>query len=347
MAKASFAAPRPVGVLWILAYPLYAVFAAMVFLSAQELAQPLVTQAPRPVAPDDPDWETKFPARVEALQKALSEMALPLSLSREREQGSGALRWTHRFYDLTVAEADRAEVEGKLAALQAVDGGVTLTAENVFGGTQVLMGIDGLLTHTLRLYWAEQTLQPRVSLLVAALGDDLRLAREVIDVDAPLALGIAPFRPFSAQVAELAHLFDRDVFLQWRGAREGGDLAAALATVPGAVGVAFDGAEEQSADLLAQVERKGLMHLRIGGLLERAGGADNIESFALSRGDPTKVRGDLIQQARRSGRALGVVEATAEKLDEVRGLITQWREEKLEIVPLARLASPPAPPPAP
>ena len=195
MAKASFAEPRPVGVLWILAYPLYAVFAAMVFLCAQELAQPLVTQAPRPVAPDDPDWEAKFPARVEALQKALGETALPLSLSREREQGSGTLRWTHRFYDLTVAEADRAEVEGKLTALQAVDGGVTLTAENVFGGNQVLMGIDGLLTHTLRLYWAEQTLQPRVSLLVAALGDDLRLARAVIDVDAPLALGIGQVMP--------------------------------------------------------------------------------------------------------------------------------------------------------
>jgi len=136
MAKTSKARePRPAGVLWLIAYPLYAVFAAMVFLAAQEILQPALKPAPRPVANDDPAWETKFPARVAVLQKGLVDTGLDLALTREREQGAGALRWTHRFYDLTVAEDGRAAVETKLAALQPLDAGITLTSENAFGGS--------------------------------------------------------------------------------------------------------------------------------------------------------------------------------------------------------------------
>jgi hypothetical protein len=341
MAKASSAREaRPAGVFWIVAYPLYAVFAAMVFLAGQELARPWIAAAPRAVSPDDPNWKEKFPARVEAVQKALVESGLPLSPSREREQGSGALRWTHRFYDLTVAADDRTEVEVKLEGLRAVDAGVTLTTESAFGGSQVLVGVDGLLTHTLRLYWAEEAERPRVSLIVAALGDDLRVARQVIDVDAPLAVCVSPFRPFSAQVAELARMFDRDVFLQWSADQGGGNFAAALSSVPGAVGVAFNPFEDQPEEIVAAVNGRKLLHLRIGGPLESADGATRIQSFALSRGEPAKVRADLIQQARRSGRAIGVVDAGEQDVNEVRALVAQWREAKLDLVPLSALTMP-------
>lgn len=332
--------PRPAGVAWIVIYPLYAVFAAMVFLSAQELTQPPPKPGPRPVAADDPQWESKFPARVDALQKALSEAGLQLALTREREQGAGALRWTHRFYDLTIPKQADAEVEAKLLALQVVDPGVNLVTENVFNGRQVLVGIDGLLTHTLRLYWAGQAARPRVSLVVGMLGDDLRLAREVINIDAPLALCIAPFRPFSAQVAELGQLFERDVLLCWRGAEEGGTLEAALAAVPGATGVVFVGSDDSAASA-QEIESRGLLHFRAGGTLADAGESGAIETFALSRGEPAKVRAALLQQARQAGRAVGVVEVEAGRVDQLEDLLGTWRDAKLELVPLARLRAVP------
>lgn len=340
MAKSSpDSAQRPAGVFWLIAYPFYAVFAAMVFLSAQEIALPALKPTPRPASADDPTWEARFPARVAVVEKGLVDSGLKLNLTREREQGAGNLRWTHRFYDLTIAQDERAEVEVKLAALQPLDAGVTLASENAFGGSQVLVGIDGLLTHTLRLYWAEQALQPRLSLIVAALGDDLRMAREVIDIEAPLELAIAPFRPFSSQVAELGQLFEREVFLQWPAAAPDNGLGKALASVPGAIGVLFPNPSEDHSEIVAEIEAKGLLQLSLGAALAEPTGGP-IESFALSRGEPATVRANLIQQARRSGRAIAVLDVSPGISAEIQALLASWQEEKIELVALTQLRTP-------
>jgi hypothetical protein len=92
------------------------------------------------------------------------------------------------------------------------------TAENTTDGTDVKVGLDGLLVSTLRFRWGGQEtpkpVHPRLAIVIGPLGDDLRVARQVVEIDGPIALGVRPFRPFSSQVAELGRMFDRQVLVQ-------------------------------------------------------------------------------------------------------------------------------------
>jgi hypothetical protein len=330
---------RPAGVAWVITYPLYAVFAAMLFLSAHEVERP-AEPAVRTVI-DDPEWEAKLPGRIESLQAALRDASLSLSEPREQQQGAGRMRWTHRFYEISVQKEERQQAEAKLAALQVVDPGVVLTSRSFFNGTEVLVGLDGLLTHTLRVYWSEDRTRPRVGMLVGALGDDLRLARELIGINAPLSLAVLPFRPFSAQVAELGRLFERDVFLHWDALRTPrGELAAAFASVPEAVGVVLPSglASEQRAEIGAAIEARGLMSVAIGssGSDEQAAGPW-VVSLPLSGKRFEKVGSELVDEAQKSGEAIAVTEADGEVLVGVRAALGLWRDQQLDLVPVSEL----------
>jgi hypothetical protein len=321
---------------WVLSYPLLAVLAAMIYLSAEEIGQP-VRPAVRtaPVVADSPEWAAGFGARVEALHeqvRGLVVVPLDATIASEDAQGASAIRWKHRLVEATVDPQRRAEVEAALDSVRAADAGVSLAAEETFNGTQVLIGLDGLLTHTVRIVWSDQPLRPRVALVVLALGDDLRLAREIIELEAPIAVAVLPFRPFSAQVAELAKMFEREVLLHWSDAAEERGLEAALATVPGAIGVALpEAAGVRAAALRGR-----------GPLVIVAAGADGASGPVVAAlplgGDAAAAFESLTRRAQSGGRAIGLASGVGgAELERVRGMLAKWSEEKVDVVAVSQL----------
>ena len=326
---------------WIVSYPLMAVLAAMIYLSAEEIVAPGPRPARTPVAVESANWSDAFVERVEALHRAVMAAPLSASLAAEDKQGAGAVRWTHRTLELTVERERRGEVEVVLESLRSADAGVTLVSESTFNGSQVLVGLDGLLTHTLRVYWSDQPARPRIGLVIAALGDDLRLARQVIELDAPVSIAILPFRPFSAQVAELATIFKREVLLDWSTA--GGDshgVDAALGTVPGAVGVALRQGDMDDA-LLAALRERGLILIDAEG--ERGAGPRVI--LLPMDGDIDRAIDAVTVQARAGGSAIGVAGAVGpNELRRMRNLLERWSKEEIDVVRISQLFEAAAPP---
>ncbi len=319
---------------WVFSYPLMAVFAAMIFLSAEEISQPAkpLSAATVPVVADSPDWGEKFAQRVEVLHAAVVAAPLDTTVAGETAQGSGQNRWKHRLVELTVERERQAEVEAALDQLRTVDDGVNLVSEDTFNGTQVLIGLDGLLTHTVRIFWADEPTRPRVGLVIAALGDDLRFAREVIELKAPVGIAILPFRPFSAQVAELARLFERDVLLDWSAAAsERHDLEAMLGTVPGAFAVHL-GAAAVETSLVGEMRDRGLFPLRVD-----SNGGPTV--FAIAPGaDLDRVVEAMTRHALEGGRAIGVTWVAGQaELARVRRMLSDWRRAEIDVVEVSEL----------
>lgn len=332
---------------WMLWYPAYGVLAALIYLSAVEIdnpSRPIRVVAP-PVIGDSPDWAETFPGHVESLHTKVSKLiAEPLgaAVTAEDAQGGGDVRWTHRLLEATVERERRPDVEAALNALRATEPGLSIVTEDTFNGSQVLVGLDGLLTHTLRVVWSDQPSRPRVGLVVMGLGDDLRLAREIIELDPPVAVAILPFRPFSAQVAELAKIFERDAFLQWSeaSAQDVEALATALATVPGAIGVTLVGggdvASEVDAALLAAVRERGLHPIAV-----YAAGEGPFVA-ALPMGDGQSGDGPafelITRRAQSGGRAIGLASGVGRaELVQVRSMLSKWGAEEIDVVRVSQL----------
>ncbi len=323
---------------WIVSYPLFAVLAVMIFLSAQKVAAPS-RPAPEAIA-DRVDWQEGFVERVEKVHRGVLASGLGAEVESETPNGASALRWTHRTMTMRVARERHAEIEAIVDGWRQLDSGLTLVSEKMFNGSQVLVGLDGLLTHTVRIYWDDEPAKPRVGLVLTALGDDLRLAREVMELGAPVGVAIRPFRPFSAQVAELARLFERDVLLDWSGeAVERRGFDEALRTVPGAVGVAV--AAPVAGEVSEQMRRRGLFSLHPDG---DAVAADHVFALPLDGGLEAAFDG-VTAQARTGGQAIGVATAAgAEDVQRVRSLIARWKKGKVDVVRVSQLAAKPPPP---
>src|SRR5262245_53291353 len=154
----------PIGLAWVVTWPLSAVLAAMIFLSGEEIHQPSrkAAQMPPPPAIGGADWGAHFPERIAAVDAALRKSRLRLPRPVEDERGSGPLRWMHRRYDIELPRAEQGQAEVAVAALQNVDPGLTATAENTSDGTDVRVGLDGLLVATLRFRWVD-ALTPKPS----------------------------------------------------------------------------------------------------------------------------------------------------------------------------------------
>jgi polysaccharide deacetylase 2 family uncharacterized protein YibQ len=154
-----------------------------------------------------------FPERIEQVTAALAALPLPLPTPTTVPQGAGALRWTHRRYDITLPKPrDAGNIEQLFEPLRHAAAGVTVQATAEPDGAKVQIGVDGLLTHTLILHWLGHP--PRAAIIVDNLGSDLLLARTLADVKAPLTFAVRPAQPFSKEVAELASLLGREVLLQ-------------------------------------------------------------------------------------------------------------------------------------
>lgn len=331
---------------WLVSYPCLAVVAAMIYLSAAEIAQPS-RPAVRPAAPvtDSPDWAAAFAQRVEQLHQIVQvAVVAPLAatVASEEPQGASAIRWTHRSIEVAVEPSRRAEVDAALDALRAADPGVSLVAEETFNGTKYLVGLDGLLTHTVRVVWSDQPARPRLAMVVLGLGDDLRFAREIIELEPAVAVAVLPFRPFSAQVAELARMFEREVLLQWDAtARERG-VEAALATVPGAIGVALGDPDDQVA---ADARERGL--LVVVAQQAAAAGAPLVAALPLDDEETPEME-SLVRGAQTGGRAVALASGVrAAELKRVRDVLAKWRDQQIDVVGVSQLFGAPAAAPAP
>jgi polysaccharide deacetylase 2 family uncharacterized protein YibQ len=343
---------RPVGFGWVVSWPLTTILGAMIFLSAQEIRHegrgPVVEQG----VLAGPDWEDRFPARVGLVSAALEQLPFGLQPSGQEPRGAGALRWTHFSYEAVVNERDRERAEAEIAALQALDPGLTVSSEATFSGTEVKVGLDGLLTHTLHLRWEERPERPRVALVMGSLGGDLRIARALVELDEPVALAVLPFHPFSKEVAILARMFQREVLVEIEAGDppdttddslppgSTGDLDAALASLPDAVGVLAE--SDENRDLVETLQERGLLYVRVGGTLPAANGALVVAlDTAVDGSFPAARVEELLSGAAGTGSAIGIGRPSEAAVEGLRALVARCRENSVDVVPLSALS--PAP----
>jgi len=353
----------PIGLSWIVTWPLSAVFAALVFLSAEELHHPArEVAAPPPAAFGGPDWTAQFPARIAAVDAALHKAGLHLPNPVEEERGSGPLRWTHRRYDIELPRARQSEAEAAVEAVRGADPGLAVTAENTADGTDVRVGLDGLLVSTLRFRFADAVTpkppEPRVVVVIGPLGDDLRVARQVVALEAPVVLLVRPFRPFSREVAELGRLFEREVVVQLDGSEHvasadgtasgdvGPDIEAVLASVPRAVGVAWQAPAGRSQvpnrNIVAEIDRRQLLFLGARGR-DRDQRLQLPQPAVINDEQPDAVAaqlGELVAKAQSEGPVIALGAPTEATLNTLAQVLPEWRAASVEVVPLSALAAP-------
>jgi len=353
----------PIGLAWLITWPLSAAFAALVFLAAEEIRHPgRQAAAPAPAAAvGGSEWIANFPERIAAVDAALHRAPLRLPSPVMEDRGSGPLRWTHRLYEIQLQPGEQPQAEAAVEALRGADPGVTATAETAGGGTDVRVGIDGLLVSTLRFRVVEVVtpppLKPRLAVVIAPLGDDLRVARQVVAMEGPVVLGVRPFRPFSREVAELGHMFDREVVVQLDCPKapppdppcEGfwPHLDLLLQSVPHAVGISWEsgcvcGKTGPYRDVVAEVDQRQLVFIGdCKGGPKRAAALTKPAVIADAPPDAVAAQlGALVEQARSDGSAVAIGAPTDATLESLNQALPEWRAAEVDVVPVSALVQP-------
>lgn len=364
-------AHRSAGLTWLVAWPFSLVFAAMLFVVAEEVRHP----GPDGVSPGTSRESTRqLPERIDALTTALQGTSLALPEPVTEMQGSGLTRHVHRRYMVPILPEDQEHAQLSVETVRDADPGAVIVWQPRNDGFEAQVALDGLLTHTIQFQWKNAS-PPRIALLVFSLGDDLRAARESVGVDAPVAVAIRPGRPFSREVAELAHLFDREIFLQLcavdddsrdcapypvpdtDGEIDAG-LDALLAGVPYAVGVTgavrFGSAQPGDAlgGFLSRIKARNLLCIgTLGQLAEalvapaaRAGIRVETRVMPVDGRDEAATFGAglraLAAQARDSGAVVGILHLGPGSVEELSGAIGAWRSEGINLVTVSSLGAP-------
>ncbi len=236
---------------WLLALLWACVLGSILYADILLLQLGPVRAPQRPV--QTPEWSGDFNASVDRVTAALAALPVPLPTPRTESQGAGGAQWVHRSYAVTMRRPhDAQEFDAWMAPVRAAAPGVTLLTTDVPYGTLVQVGVDGLLTHTLRFHWFSRN--PRVALIIDDMGNDFVAAHDLVRLDAPVTVAVLPFRPFSREVAELAHAFRRDVLLhlpmEAAAGRDDGEAAALRAGTPRS---AFDEALAAMLDAVPHV----------------------------------------------------------------------------------------------
>lgn len=366
----------PIGITWIVTWPLSAVLAASVFLSASELQHSFRSAEPAAPRETSDEWNARLPARIAAVDTALRKSALRLAAPIEEERGAGPLRFKHRLYEVQLTRADQARAEDAIESVRSADPGLFLQTVQNADDTEVRIGIDGLEVSTVRFLWRDNPqARPRVAVVVGPFGEDLRLARQVIEsIDAPIVLGVDPRRAFAAQVVALGGMFERESVLQFYAPppppptpTPGGDpsltpvprpkvppppdLEAGLTAMPNAVAAAWigDGPSIPRADrgLLAAADKHQLPFLG-----DRGDKRPSVLPMPIALVEDEKRPEALMEQlqkvadsARRYGRAVAIAAPTDATIDALQATLPQWRQGDLDVVPISALvAAPPATP---
>lgn len=358
----------PFGLAWVVTWPLSAVLAAMAFLSAMELRHPFhPAEAPTP-AVSSREWNARLPGRIATVDAALRKGSLHLAAPLEEERGAGPLRYKYRTYEVQLTRADQPRAEAAMDALRTADPGLALRTEQNADDTEVRIGLDGLEVTTVRFLWRENPrARPRVAVVMGPFGDNVRLARQVVEmIDAPVVLGVDPRRPFAAQVAELGTIYERETVLEFvapppppppptpsddplaptpppRPRPAAPDLEAGLTAVPQAVAIAWVGSgpslPRADRGLLAAGDRRQLPF--VGERGDKGPSALPVPIALVEDAQRPEALAEQLQKvaetAQRYGRALVVAEPTDATIDALQATLPQWRGSQLEVVPLSAL----------
>jgi hypothetical protein len=347
-------------------------FGTLVYLSSLHL-EDVDLSLTAPLA-FEPNWQEAFRQRIDQITADLQKTSLPLPAPAEEPRGSGRLRWVHRRY--TFAPVNLRKIDSITTALQPIQTsipGITLVVNETDDETEVQIGVDGLLTHT--LVFPRRPAEARVAIIIDDLGNNLLDGRRLIQIEPPVALAVLPFRPFSRQVAELAHLFGREVLLHLpmeaqRG--DGGDTAGllrvsaergeidglvndALHSVPGAIGVnnhmgsRFTENREHLTWVLEELKQHNLFFIdsRTSGdsvVCEVAAGVgvpcrtravflDNVD-------DPGMIRAQfdhLAQLARTGGDVIAIGHPRPNTLDVLTEVVPRLESSGVQVVPVSTL----------
>lgn len=329
-------------------------------------------QARLPVPRPDPAWAARFPVSIDRVTEALRQLPLPLPQPIEAPRGSGKLTWLHRHYELTMPAPDAPDQMARLFhSLADAAPGVAVHYNPNSNGAQVQIGIDGLLTHSLTLYWLGH--RPRVAIVLGDLGGDLRIAREIVGMSIPLTLAVQPFLPFSRQVAELAKLFNRELLVQvddsfppsgvsagdspsTRMGREpvADRLEAATAEIPHALGIVPTGSvlaatppQIRTAYQWMSAHGLAVIHLRTettasacaiaDELHLRCAGTDIVLDDASHPQDVSLQVDSMITLIRTRGDIIAASRATPTALDALRAALPRLSSTGIEVVPLSTL----------
>ncbi len=370
------------GLAWLRSLAMAIVVGVLLFVISQGMRS-----GHTPVLPVAPTSEcsvrlSQLPEQIQQVTAALAQSGLALSTPVEEHQGSGSLRWVLRRYEAHVAPDLTVDgLKQRLDPIAAHDPCVSVTVTAEGPGARVQIGIDGLLTHTVLVRSDTPVPQHvRVAVIIDDLGNDLRVARELAAIDGPIAFAVMPFRPFSREVAELAHLFGREVLLHLPMEADGeedfgatrvlrvdqnevqvtGILVEALQSVPYVVGAnnhmgsRFTRDREHMGWVLRWLKARRLFFvdsLTTNGSIVADIAAAVGEPIA-RRGvflddveDETAVRQQLaavVKLAREQGAAIAIGHPHEVTLAALRAVLPEWKAAGVELVPVARLVEVPS-----
>lgn len=194
------------------------VFATLLYATTRLLTEPMpqhwVGSAPPLATEQAPDLP--FPERVAAVTRRLEKAPLlPLPTPAVQAQGSGAVRYEHRQYELSLPPEDAGTLRAVLELARGNDPTVVAGVEDVPGGQRGEIGVDGLLTHTVLVRWkvAPTPVPARAAIVIDDMGNNLLAMRDILTLPFPVTVAVIPFRPYSREVAESAYQRQREVLL--------------------------------------------------------------------------------------------------------------------------------------
>ncbi len=353
-----------------------ALLGGMLYLTVQRLGEERFGE-PLRASPASQEWQAAFQQRLDAITKQLESGPLPMKPASVQPQGSGAVRWLRRHYELELPRAAAERLRAALELAGASDPSVSTVIREIEGGLRGEIGVEGLLTHSIVVRWRDERGggAPRVAVVIDDLGNNLLVARELVSLEIPLTLAVMPYRPFSKQVAELAHLFGREVLLHLpmepeNGEEFGGEgvlraeagreeilreIDAGLQAVPYAVGVnnhmgsRFTRDRERMTWVLARLKERGLFFLD-----SLTTPNSVVREVAVDVGLPYVARhvflddppdeaviekriAELLDRAHATGAAIGIGHPHPPTVAALRSLGSAARARGVEVVPLSNL----------
>lgn len=363
-----------------------AAFALLLFVTTRLLTDPEPQRwiGDPPAVGDEAVDAAPFEERLEAVTRRLEKGPLRAPTPIIQSQGSGAVRYLHRLYEITLSQDEGDKLAAALEHARADDPTVVVGIQEVEGGRRGEIGVDGLLTHTLLIAWKAQPTPPppRVAVVVDDMGNNLLVARDLVSLPYPVALAVIPFRPFSREVAQSAHQRGREVLLhlpmEARSGEESGEIQVlrvsdepsrvitvldqSLGAVPHAIGVnnhmgsRFTEDPDRMRLVLERLRQHNLFFLDS---LTTSRSVARVAAVAL--GLPYAARAvfldddvdadlirrrlqELLERARRDGAAIGIGHPHPETVAALREFGEMAEKAGVQIVPVSTLVSVPTAP---
>jgi len=315
------------------------------------------------------------------IQDRLAQLEIPPGAIHKRGETrrKAEKTWTLSRWEVTLPSGvEPQEVTSPLAQrIREACPGATLTDAKAPDGTwEVKVMVDNLLAHHLIL--RPPLLKPpppRIAIVVDDLGQDRRIAEELLSLNAPLTLSILPLQTHSRRIAKTAHAEGREVILHLpleprgfplkdpgtgalfvamgdkelvRQLRKDLDAVPYIAGVNNHMGSRFMEHGEKVRLVLEELKGRGLFFLD-SRTSSNSTGYRIARSLALRTGernvfldnetgvkDITAQVEQLIRIARKDGRAIGICHPYPSTVTVLKEMIPKIKAQGIEIVPLSQ-----------